>query len=121
MSDINDRLNNVMKNIPDPVQQAIWQVLKWVWETYGKDKAVELLQTITEKLGDAKWLQDLLELLKLNQEINWKKYIIVDNVCDPVCPGDRDCDGVPDEKDKCPDVGDQGCGVDENGCPIPCK
>jgi len=34
---------------------------------------------------------------------------------------DTDGDGVPDYKDLCKEIGDQGCGVDANGCPIPCK
>jgi len=34
---------------------------------------------------------------------------------------DTDGDGVPDYRDLCKLVGDQGCGVDENGCPIPCE
>jgi hypothetical protein len=33
---------------------------------------------------------------------------------------DTDGDGVPDYRDLCKDIGDQGCGVDKDGCPIPC-
>ncbi len=32
---------------------------------------------------------------------------------------DSDGDGVKDNKDNCPNEGDQGYGVDENGCPNP--
>lgn len=33
--------------------------------------------------------------------------------------GDSDGDGVPDSRDNCPSLGDEGYGVDANGCPIP--
>ena len=33
---------------------------------------------------------------------------------------DTDGDGIPDWKDLCREIGDQGCGVDENGCPKVC-
>lgn len=33
------------------------------------------------------------------------------------CP-DSDNDGVPDNQDRCPQQGDQGFGIDSNGCPI---
>ncbi len=40
-----------------------------------------------------------------------------DEVGDP-CNHDEDGDGVADDVDQCPEEGDMGAGVDENGCPL---
>jgi len=33
---------------------------------------------------------------------------------------DTDKDGVPDYRDVCKEIGDQGCGVTPDGCPVEC-
>ena len=72
-----------INKIPDPIQQAIWAVLKWVWNTYGKDQATKVLESMVGSIGNSDWLDDMLKLFKVSDDIDWEKYIIpeIDMTC----------------------------------------
>lgn len=66
----------IMKDIPDPIQQAIWVILRWAWDTYGKEEATRLLESIIAGFGANDWLNGMLELFNVSDELDWEKYII---------------------------------------------
>lgn len=76
--------------------------------TYGIPAAIRIMTTLTnDKI-------DIERITKLSVTKTPREYF----ECLAGCVGDRDCDGVPDALDKCPDMGapEGGC-VTAEGCP----
>ena len=75
---------------------------------YGLPAAVKIIQTLTNEKIDAE------RIAKLSVTKTPREYF----TCLSGCFEDRDCDGVPDVMDQCPDAGvpEGGC-VTQDGCP----
>ena len=74
--------------------------------TGRRDAATVMLREYAPKL--AKWM------LHMIVESAYGLYISAQESID------TDGDGVPDYRDLCREIGDQGCGVDADGCPVKC-